>query len=637
MSEINTHIEDFLKYYSDLSFAPQYAVLIKGKWGTGKTHLVDRFFKTYIPKSSGSKPRELNHLYVSLYGLTSTQEIEDAFFTQLHPLLSSKGAHIAGKIFKGLLKASIKVDLDGDKKTDANISAQAPVIALPDYLKNTNQLPIVFDDLERCSIPIKDILGYINAFVEHEDCKVIILADEDKILENGGDDYIKIKEKLIGKTFEVRAEFEAAFNHFLEAINSTSIKKLYQSNMSEIQLIFDRSKARNLRTLQRTMWDFERFSKALTTVHKAHNQAMKDIYRVFFALSFELKKGRLPHERIIEFSRLFWGKEITKDKVDKLPFTQEIKKRYPEVPFDQTILGYDVLANILGNSIIDKTKIHTSLDQHHYFTPPKKEASWRILWDATRRDQEHVSTALHKFEEQFTNREFIITGEIMHVIGIRLWLADIKAIPKSRAEVFQEVKTYIDDLFQDNKLETDNNEFASLNRNMGGYGGLCFREKQSDEYQELISYLCTRQDEALEDSYPEKAKILMQEMHDDTDLFFQRLCINNTVNQLYYEIPILSYIEPDDFVDQLLSLPQDQQLTVISVFKQRYEHTGFVEKLRDEIPWLNKVSVILRNKASKMDAIPKHAIENNIEWYIQPLLIRFPYTSIYVPLKNLNK
>ena len=40
---------------------------------------------------------------------------------------------------------------------------------------------ICFDDLERCSIPINNLFGVINNLVEHCNCKVIIIADEDNI------------------------------------------------------------------------------------------------------------------------------------------------------------------------------------------------------------------------------------------------------------------------------------------------------------------------------------------------------------------------------------------------------------------------------------------------------------------------
>lgn len=39
------------------------------------------------------------------------------------------------------------------------------------WLIDTKQAVLCFDDLERTRLPIKEALGYINAFVEHERAK----------------------------------------------------------------------------------------------------------------------------------------------------------------------------------------------------------------------------------------------------------------------------------------------------------------------------------------------------------------------------------------------------------------------------------------------------------------------------------
>ena len=42
----NKHIKEFLNYYIGLP-NPQYAVLLKGKWGSGKTHFINEYKKEY--------------------------------------------------------------------------------------------------------------------------------------------------------------------------------------------------------------------------------------------------------------------------------------------------------------------------------------------------------------------------------------------------------------------------------------------------------------------------------------------------------------------------------------------------------------------------------------------------------------
>ena len=240
MSNPNEHIEDFLKYYFKLPSPPQYAVLLKGKWGVGKTW----FLKEIMASLHNPDYRVKTHLYVSLYGVASFEEIENELFRQLHPVLSSKSMALVGKIGKGLLKTALKIDLNGDGKSDVNVSSQVPDINLPDYLSDTEDLVLVFDDLERASMDLESLLGYINYFVEHQGCKVIIIANEDELInkEKASEvSYKRIKEKLIGKTFEIQPRLDLAISNFIKEVESGSTQDLFNSNIELIKDYYLRS------------------------------------------------------------------------------------------------------------------------------------------------------------------------------------------------------------------------------------------------------------------------------------------------------------------------------------------------------------------------------------------------------------
>ena len=85
----NKHIEDYLQYYCDPSHALDYAVMLTGPLGSGKTFLINRFL---VKRAKNGSPK---NFYVSLYGLTSFRQIDEALERQLHPVLSSKGMKIA--------------------------------------------------------------------------------------------------------------------------------------------------------------------------------------------------------------------------------------------------------------------------------------------------------------------------------------------------------------------------------------------------------------------------------------------------------------------------------------------------------------------------------------------------------------
>ena len=88
MTNPNKHVIEYLDYYCSMVSAPEFGVLLKGDWGSGKTW----FIRKYLEE------KEIQSIYVSLYGIASFSEIEDEFFRQLNPKLSSKGMKLAGKI-----------------------------------------------------------------------------------------------------------------------------------------------------------------------------------------------------------------------------------------------------------------------------------------------------------------------------------------------------------------------------------------------------------------------------------------------------------------------------------------------------------------------------------------------------------
>lgn len=152
-----------------------YALMINGKWGSGKTFFVK---KTLIEHIKATSSLDVN--YISLYGISSTSEVSEMLCVQairdktpesISEAFDKKGGQIVSRIASILLKI-------GMNKFGAPENATDDILALlPDYNNNV----IIFDDLERCGCDINEVLGYINDFVEHTDASVIVVANEDEI------------------------------------------------------------------------------------------------------------------------------------------------------------------------------------------------------------------------------------------------------------------------------------------------------------------------------------------------------------------------------------------------------------------------------------------------------------------------
>ncbi|EFI7937242.1 hypothetical protein GYM27_002997, partial [Escherichia coli] len=177
--DLNNHIIDNLNYYLNTN-TPEYAFMITGGWGAGKTHFIESFIKEYnknaIDNQSGNKI-----IKISLFGFKTTSSIDEMIFQSLHPLLGHRYTKLAGNILKGALKLGCKIDINGDSKSDVDINASLDKIKFSEIFStntDTGQIIIALDDLERTDIPLKEILGYVNYLVEISKVKVILIANE---------------------------------------------------------------------------------------------------------------------------------------------------------------------------------------------------------------------------------------------------------------------------------------------------------------------------------------------------------------------------------------------------------------------------------------------------------------------------
>lgn len=168
---MNEDIIRFLDKYKD-DPDPQYAVLLDGKWGCGKTF----FIKSWLDTFQTENEDELAPMYVSLFGVQTVKQINDTINGLLFPFMNSKVYKIGKTITKMVASAALRfnVDYDGDKKSDGTIDFKLdPLMDLLNDKKEElkGRRIIIFDDLERANIGVKELYGYINRFVEHNRLK----------------------------------------------------------------------------------------------------------------------------------------------------------------------------------------------------------------------------------------------------------------------------------------------------------------------------------------------------------------------------------------------------------------------------------------------------------------------------------
>lgn len=167
-----------------------YAVMIDGTWGCGKTYFVLKTLKTKLKEHEEEKEKSIkgykkrNIIYISLYGVKSTEDISKKICVEVYLGKTDK----FGKVLKkgaDMVSSLVPVALEVAKPFTGIAELKPDDIGgvIENFLPINNSI-LIFDDLERCDCSINEILGYINSFVEHEKMKVIIVANQEEIGKN---------------------------------------------------------------------------------------------------------------------------------------------------------------------------------------------------------------------------------------------------------------------------------------------------------------------------------------------------------------------------------------------------------------------------------------------------------------------
>ncbi|CAK1732643.1 P-loop NTPase fold protein [Vibrio crassostreae] len=362
-------------------------LVIKGKWGIGKTHSWNSFLNEY---KKDSKIR--SYSYVSLFGANELNDIKRVIFehtTDLEILgnsesfttvknnydsISKKLARQSGNVFKEISKPLANLVLKGagsaiDKAYDALMFA------------SINKQLICFDDIERHSdgVKLKDFLGLVSYLKEQRKCKIVILLNEDA---PGIEEYFHYKEKIVDR----HIEFAPNSQYCIDIAISGS--KYFE----QIELYCTRLDIRNIRVLRRIEWHINEVLQHTETYDSTIKEQVIAI-TIFLCWSYNLH-GSDPHN-IPNFSYLYRQMIETKeteDQIFELIQTDDSEISETETTRWQnriTSFGLncsDLLTHVIADSVIkgyvDITKLQSVCSsKQEQIENERKISTYTNVWD----------------------------------------------------------------------------------------------------------------------------------------------------------------------------------------------------------------------------------------------------------------
>ncbi len=339
MEDLVESILDYIRAeYTD------YAIMINGEWGSGKTYFWNHKIKPKI-EAMQVDGKKLTPIYMSLYGISNLEEISKKIFIETTQLMDKNLKKFMGTSGVGSIPEYAKTGLDM-----ANFFGVTQNGDRLDYAQffSTDDKVLCFDDLERANVDVIDILGYINNFVEHDHIKTIIICNEKELstkLKNSNlemktfiatylldkenklniktdkpmverirdtieyvfdkaNDYERIKEKLIGETFEYAPEFNYIINGLLMRYeNNADLIRFLRENTALITSTFNKSGTRNLRILKHALNNFKKIFDTVTNSYPNTNNRVLQTMLIFtIAISFEIKAGKITKDKFVNIN-----------------------------------------------------------------------------------------------------------------------------------------------------------------------------------------------------------------------------------------------------------------------------------------------------------------------------------------------
>lgn len=239
-------------------------VVLKGKWGRGKTHL----WRDSLRKFAGQAPdRWQRYSYVSLFGMESLAELRDAvlangddwrqFVAASRPpdpkeeppdILQRSVARVRTKIQRAMKQTDELTELAG--KLNAGGLSHALL------LKGVHHYLVCVDDLERrgTHLRLRDVLGYLSTLRDDRNCSVLLILNSDELTPGDREEFELLREKV----FDHEVSFDPTADECVELV--------FPKDEPEYDVIRAACLAlgiENIRVLQRIAKAYERLRKEL--------------------------------------------------------------------------------------------------------------------------------------------------------------------------------------------------------------------------------------------------------------------------------------------------------------------------------------------------------------------------------------
>jgi len=548
---MNEHIENYCIEYIESDFNPQFAILLKGEWGCGKTYFINKLISRYKNKNQKLNSHEI--VYISLFGISDVSEINERLFQKMHPILSSDKFKMATGFIRSALSAGISTS-SGNILNIGGID-----LSLKDKVKEKEleKKLFIIDDIERTKLCPSQIFGYFSEYLYQLNIKLLFIGNEEKILKNNDEreDYFNIKEKTIGVEFILKPEIEKAVDSFIEEFSFNKKEKYIKSNC--LETIFT-LKCENLRVVRQCLYNYKLLYKSLgkDNINKNGNKISINFFNLFIQKSLrKIEKKDQVRDAIVGFDT------YKKNYIDYIKLKEEREMIFDH--YREFIPLESILADIIFDGDYSKLKIRQVYQQENIEKKvEKKKPLFILISDWRSLSKEEFKILINKVNIEFENGLYLHPGEILHYTNIMIIFSEWGLINETRATLTNKTKEIINK-YKEKIIPI--NDWSMLGFSYAGWR----YNNEIIEIKEMQEYLNNISNDNLFTSLKTTIKSEIINIKSDINTFCKNIIHLNGTGK-YYGKPYLSLVNIEDFYKELVNLTIDEQYLIISAFEDRY-------------------------------------------------------------------
>lgn len=589
---MNDIIENFLNGYM-MNPDPQYAILLKGKWGCGKTHFINHWIDAY--QKHDAEDKVLEPVYVSLCGLSETKQITTAINRVLYPILYGKAAK-AGKTFLKFMSAIVlKCDVDWDKDGNSDFSMNLGLDSLSIFKSEDEQVKkgnlLILDDLERCDVPMKKLLGYLNFFVEQCNCHLIVIGDEEKIAEDENKKIFgEFKEKTIGREFEIATDIHSALETF---VNQTPKNDFVVGHQEQIEKFFAMTECNNLRILRQALWDFSRFEESMTDFlgDSRYEDIMIHVLGTYIISYCEYRgKNHQLFDAWIRYA--IKGQQFGKEKIENLKSQLgDLHQRYNNIY--QRLSNYQTFKIEFVERVLLELNTGNSIKDYvgkEYFAPEAEVRSWARINEVYAMSNTEFISFYRSLIDDICGIQVTSMKNLGYAIAYLVYL-DSRTIKEFDEKDFNNIREALPkywEAFQDEESVYD--ACIAFSRGVNSY--------MTTEKLKRLPEICAKFNEEYENRLKMSKNLMTRTLEELSDSNVDELCTLNKQalpdhSCTYDMVSIFNHVVMDKLMDNLLKLSNESLNSFTHFIRDRYNLScnviDWIHETNDDIKPLEKL------------------------------------------------